>query len=173
MKRAIVTLAWLARVTLGLVLIYSGMIKIARPYEFLNSVFQYQLLGPNSATLVAAVLPFVELTLGAALLCGAFTLGAALLASILFVIFTVGQASALLRGLDADCGCFGAVEKVGWASLLRTGALLAGALFCVAPGYRAATARRTHREDDAARSVPAPTGADHPDRRIQRVQSVP
>jgi hypothetical protein len=86
--------------------------------------------GSGSAALIAGVLPFIELTLGVALLCGACTLGAAFLTSVLFLMFTFGQASALLRGIDADCGCFGAGEKVGWASLLRTAALLVGSVLC-------------------------------------------
>ena len=77
------------------------------------------------------------------LLCGVFTLGAASVASVLFLIFTVGQASALMRGLDADCGCFGAGEKVGWASLPRTAALLGGAGFCLGSALRAPGSVRT------------------------------
>lgn len=66
------------RVTLGVLLIYSGMIKVVRPYEFLHAVFQYQLFGATGATLFAAGLPFLELTIGLALVCGVCALGATL-----------------------------------------------------------------------------------------------
>jgi rhodanese-related sulfurtransferase len=125
------SLALLARVGIGVVRIYSGSVKVARPHDFLTSVFQYQLLGPTSATFVAAALPFVELTAGVALLCSVFTLGAASIASALFCIFTIGQATALLRGIDADCGCFGAGEPVSGWSLLRTVVLFAAAALSV------------------------------------------
>ncbi len=158
MTRALQTFVWMVRAALGLVLIYSGAIKVARPYEFLNSVFQYELLGPRSATFVAAVLPFVELSVGAALLCGVFTLGAASIAATLLFTFTVGQASALLRGIDADCGCFGGGEKVGWLSMLRTVSLLASAILCVVSELRAVPEATPH-PSNRATIAPVPLSA--------------
>ena len=110
---------------------YSALIKAAHPFEFLNAVFQYRILSPRLATLVAAALPFVELILGIALLAGVHQLGASVAAALLFLVFMSAQASALLRGIDADCGCFGTAERVGLPSLLCTSALLAGAVVCV------------------------------------------
>ncbi len=70
-------LAWIIRTGIGVLLIYSGLLKVTRPYEFLNSVFGYHLLGPKGATVFAAVLPFVEMSIGIALVCGICAIGAA------------------------------------------------------------------------------------------------
>jgi hypothetical protein len=59
--------------------------------------------------------------------------GAAWLAAGLFLIFSIAQASLLVRGISADCGCFAPGERVGWVSLLRTVGLGAGAVFCLIP----------------------------------------
>lgn len=120
---------WLARIVVGSVLVYSGMVKLARPYEFLNSVFQYRMLGPEATTIVAATLPFLEVAVGAAIVCGVYALGASGLASVLFLAFVVAQTSTLVRGLHADCGCLGFHEPVSPASILRTLGLLVGAVF--------------------------------------------
>ncbi len=125
--------AWIIRTGIGLLLIYSGLLKVTRPYEFLNSVLGYHLLGPKSATVFAGVLPFVELSIGMALVCGIWALGAAAIAALLFAAFSAGQASILLRGISADCGCFGTGEPVSWVSLLRTLALLGAAIWCATP----------------------------------------
>jgi uncharacterized membrane protein YphA (DoxX/SURF4 family) len=118
------------RIVVGLILVYSGAIKLARPYDLLTTIYQYQAVGPRTGTLLAAVLPFLELMLGVALVCGVLALGASFLASVLFLMFTIGQASALARGISADCGCFGAGEQVGALSLLRTAGLFLCSLLC-------------------------------------------
>jgi hypothetical protein len=48
-------------------------------------------------------------------------------------LFTAVQATALARGLDIGCGCFGAAEQqsIDGSSL----ALVAGLLFCSLSGY--------------------------------------
>jgi hypothetical protein len=76
------------------------------------------------------VLPFLEVTVGIALVSGAYSFGASAVAMIMFLVFTLAQGSATLRGIDAECGCFGRGERVtGW-SILRTSVFMAGSAYC-------------------------------------------
>ncbi len=86
-----------------------------RPYEFLGSVYGYELVGPKMGVLVAMVLPWVEL------LAGVFV-GGALLASVgMGVLFTFVLGSALYRHLDISCGCFSnpGAGKISYLTLIR------------------------------------------------------
>jgi uncharacterized membrane protein YphA (DoxX/SURF4 family) len=57
--------------------------------------------------LVAVVLPIVEATVGILLLLGLGTRLAAWVTAGLMIVFIAGVASAWIRGLSIDCGCFG------------------------------------------------------------------
>jgi hypothetical protein len=114
------------------VLLYSGAIKLARPYEFLHAVFQYRIFGGTGATIFTATLPAVELTLGLALVAGVCAAGAALLSALLFAAFSIAQGVTLIRGIVADCGCFGAGETIGPWTVVRALTLLAVAATCLA-----------------------------------------
>jgi hypothetical protein len=91
----------------GVLLLASGGIKLGQPYEFLSSVYQYELVGPVPGLVIAAVLPVFELVLGIVLISGRLRRGALLGVMLLMALFTFVQASALSRGLLVSCGCFG------------------------------------------------------------------
>jgi len=106
---------------LGCMFIYGGLPKIRQPYDFLASVYSYELVGPKLGILVAMVLPWLELLVGVCLIGGIFISGA-LLASIgMAAMFTFVLASALYRGLEISCGCFGASNAgmIGYSTLIR------------------------------------------------------
>ena len=63
---------------------------------------------------VAAVLPVLETLVGCCLVLGLLTRGAALLALGLSAIFAGAIASALTRGLEIGCGCFGDESQATW-----------------------------------------------------------
>ena len=66
------------------------------------SVFPDAAVGPLSR-----MLPGVELVLGAALLVGFWSVGAAIGATVLHLVFAVVMILVLARDIDAVCGCFG------------------------------------------------------------------
>ena len=77
---------------------------------------------------MAAVLPYVQLLTGLCLFANFFRPGANMLAVALLGIFTLAQFSALIRGLQIDCGCFGATEKkVTWMSFIVVAGLTVAA----------------------------------------------
>jgi uncharacterized membrane protein YphA (DoxX/SURF4 family) len=123
-----------ARFALGGVFVIAGALKIGDPAGFATAITHYQLL-PEWAPVLATVLPTMEIVGGAALLAGPppWRRAGALCLGALMVMFTVAAASALARGVDVACGCFGSASgAVGAWTLVRDGALLAAAVLVLA-----------------------------------------
>jgi uncharacterized membrane protein YphA (DoxX/SURF4 family) len=106
-KRLILALPFVIRLGLGCMLIYSSLPKIRQPYDFLSSVYQYELVGPKLGLLVAMTLPWLELLAGICLVGGIFVGGALLAAVAMALMFTYVVSSALYHDLEITCGCFG------------------------------------------------------------------
>jgi uncharacterized membrane protein YphA (DoxX/SURF4 family) len=147
-------LAVLARLVTGGVWIWAGAAKLSDPYGAVLAVRAYQLLPSGLATTVGHLLPTLEIVVGAALVLGLLTRGAAVISGLLFVAFIIGISSAWARGLQIDCGCFGgggfdpdAASKYPW-EIARDAALLLASVFLVfvrdtGPGLDRLLFRRT------------------------------
>lgn len=118
------------RIVLGGVFLYAGGLKIADPAAFAGNIAAYRLLPPFGNYLVAATLPWVELLCGLLIILGYRVRAGATLVLIMNLVFVAALASAIIRGLDIDCGCFrqGGPKTTPWAALLRDLALIAGNL---------------------------------------------
>ena len=109
-RRAFVRVVfWGLRISLGALFVLTGILKLADPSAFAVEIHNYQLF-PAFAPALAATIPMIELALGAALLLGPRTWlrAGALATSALLVVFTVAVGSAVARGINISCGCFGA-----------------------------------------------------------------
>ncbi len=95
----------LLRLALGGVFLWTGLAKLQHPYDFLGAVYQYELLGPHAGWWLTAVLPWLEVGVGASLILGVWLQGGALLSVVLFAVFTAARASAAAEGLKIPCGC--------------------------------------------------------------------
>lgn len=115
------------RISLGAIFIYAALPKIADPVAFAGNVANYQLLPYFWSYLVAAVLPFLELTCGLLLVSGYRAKSAALLIALLNLAFMAALVSVIARGLDIDCGCFrqGGGKTSPWLALARDTVFLA------------------------------------------------
>ena len=100
-------LATVARLVLGTVWIVAGASKIGDLAASGRAVNAYRLLPYDAATFLGAVLPFLEIALGALLILGLATRLSAVVSAVLLAAFIIGIASAWIRGLRIDCGCFG------------------------------------------------------------------
>ena len=100
-------LGLLARLVVGGVWIYAGLLKLPDPAASIESVRAYELLPASLVEPVGYLLPPLELVLGIALVVGVMTRGAALLSGVVLAAFIFGISYAWAAGLKIDCGCFG------------------------------------------------------------------
>ncbi|MBR5346089.1 MAG: DoxX family membrane protein [Deltaproteobacteria bacterium] len=98
---------WFCRCLVGGIFFYAGALKMADVIVFAGEVAAYHLIPHNFTYLVAAILPGIEVLIGALLLLDCRVRGAAFLAGVLNLIFILALVSALARGLNISCGCFG------------------------------------------------------------------
>lgn len=118
------------RIGISGVLFWAGISKMARPDLFAAAIDHYRLLPDSVSVVLAYYLPWLEIVAAAGLFSSRSRVGAALLAAGLFTLFFLALVSALARGLDIRCGCFGAGAESGRAVLLV--AALRAALLCAA-----------------------------------------
>jgi uncharacterized membrane protein YphA (DoxX/SURF4 family) len=112
------------RLILGAVFVYAGVQKVFVPDEFSISVQNYMLLPVTLTNLVAIILPWLEIYCGVFLLAGIFVQGSALLVSLMNIVFIFALLSAIIRGLDINCGCFGSDTPVDWLKIVENLILL-------------------------------------------------
>jgi uncharacterized membrane protein YphA (DoxX/SURF4 family) len=95
------------RVLLGALLVAAGGLKVGHAPELAAAIAGFRLLPSAVVGPLALGLPFLELLLGAYLVAGLFTRVTAVVTGIQFAIYSVAVASAVLRHIPANCGCFG------------------------------------------------------------------
>jgi uncharacterized membrane protein YphA (DoxX/SURF4 family) len=100
-------LSTLGRLVLGGIWIAAGVSKITDLDASVRAVRAYRILPEIGAQVVGAGLPAVELLLGVLLLVGAGVRACAIVSAALMAVYMVAIASAWVRGLQIDCGCFG------------------------------------------------------------------
>lgn len=126
----------LARLFAGGLFAFAGFMKLQSPKAFALSIGSLKVLPPGMEETLAPILsyfvPWLEITVGLALVAGVWAREAALLLALTVSSFTIALASVLARGMNVDCGCFGDAldgifggSKVGWHSLARNGLFLA------------------------------------------------
>ena len=120
-------LSFTLRIVLGSVFVYASWDKIAHPDVFAMNIRNYQMIPALASNFLAMVLPWLELYCGLALIFGFFLRGSALLIAGMLIVFIIALTSALLRGLDIDCGCYKTMEaasKVGLRRIIEDIAML-------------------------------------------------
>jgi uncharacterized membrane protein YphA (DoxX/SURF4 family) len=130
----VTALVALVRVGLGFVFLIAAATKLPDMAAFAESVANYRLVPPPLVPAAAAAVIGLEIVAGALLVAGRHARAAALVAAVLLAAFAAGLASALLRGIDLRCGCFGGQESATWLTVLRDLALLAAAALVLARG---------------------------------------
>ena len=95
------------RVVLGGLLVVTGALKVGHAPDLAAAIAGFRLLPAGAVGPLALALPFFELLLGGYLVAGLFTRTAAIVAAVQFVIYAGAIASAVIRHIPANCGCFG------------------------------------------------------------------
>lgn len=97
----------LGRVVVGGMLIAAGALKAGHPASLAATIAGFRLLPPTIVGPLALALPYFELLLGAYVVVGLFTRVAAAVAAAQFALYGLAIASAVIRHIPAQCGCFG------------------------------------------------------------------
>jgi len=119
----------LARWIIAAVFLYAGVVKILDPAAFAVDINNYRLMPYPVAGMTAAVLPWLEVMCAGLLVSGRWMRGAALILVALNTVFLLAILSAMVRGLDISCGCFGSgpeSSSVGIRHLVEDLLLLLG-----------------------------------------------
>jgi hypothetical protein len=118
-------------IVMALVLLRSAFAHLGNPYYFLSTVYSYELTGIQSGKWIALALPFVQMTVAVCLLARWWVPAAYALGFFLFAMFLGAQLLVMSRGLQIDCGCFGASQAliVGRATIFEAGIFAVVSLF--------------------------------------------
>lgn len=118
------------------VLVYYGLTKLfASKIPFETAISRYQLMPNWAVRPIANILPLVETVLGGILLLDITNTVAFWGAMFLLLVFLIAIGSALLRGLQIDCGCsgkrsmslrLGFLRNLGFLGLLLASEMLQG-----------------------------------------------
>ena len=132
------TLLILLRLVLGGLFVYAGVVKALDPLGFAQDIRNYRLVGQSLSFIAAIVLPWLEILAGVALAAGIWKRASALIISGLLVFYILLTLVTIARGLDVECGCFGALSrKSGFGVILEDlGMLFMGLCLLFSPGKR-------------------------------------
>ncbi len=98
------------RLVVGGVFIWAAVLKIGDPLGFAQNIANYKLFPRFLDFFLALTLPWIEVTSGALLILGIWRRSSALISSALLGSFIILVLTAVLRGIDTDCGCFGSLS---------------------------------------------------------------
>lgn len=127
MEKAVKKCSRILALLIGAVFVYAGVNKLVDLNKFASDVYAFRLLPWNGAVAVAFYLPWLEVLCGVALQWQRMYAGALLILMTMTGGFMATVASAIARGLDVSCGCFGRQSAEGlWVTLMLDAALLAG-----------------------------------------------
>jgi uncharacterized membrane protein YphA (DoxX/SURF4 family) len=128
-KNSVIYITWMLRLVVGGAFIFAGVLKIADPAKFAIDVSNYRLVPHELINLVAILMPWMEVVAGAFVLAGIWLRAAAMVITSMTVMFAIVILSALARGLNIECGCFGTLggKNIGLVNLL-----IDTTLFCLA-----------------------------------------
>src|SRR5512143_1367103 len=112
-------LHWASRIFLAWLFIYAGYTKIQSPLQFAGAIEGYDILPSWAVIWVADTLPWLEVVLGIAMLTGPKIRWSAAFSAGLLAFFIVILTITYLRGIEANCGCFGVGERISPLTLAR------------------------------------------------------
>jgi uncharacterized membrane protein YphA (DoxX/SURF4 family) len=116
-----------AQVLLGSLFLAAALAKIVDVTSLAREVHNFHLVPFWSEHLVAMTLPWIELVAGLALVLGIRARAGAWVAGVLLLAFTFGIVTAMARGLNFACGCFGTADgtRIGGVKLAENLGMLA------------------------------------------------
>ena len=116
--------AVIGRIAVGLVFVWAAVPKLIDPLTFARDIENYRIVEGTFAAEVAVWLPPFELFLGLSLITGFFARASSTICGLMLLGFMAAMISALTRGINLDCGCFGSATPTPvsiWTVLRNAG----------------------------------------------------
>ena len=95
----------------SVLLIAAGATKVGHFNDLAAAIAGFRILPAGVIAPIAIALPFLEIGVGLYVFCGLFTRTAALIGMLQFALYGAFIASAVLRNIPANCGCFGPSDR--------------------------------------------------------------
>ena len=134
------------RIIVSLVFLAAGLLKLRDPLAFADGISGFQILPDWMINPLALIVPFFEILTGIGLLSRRFLGSASVAAGGLSACFVVFYLSALARGIEVTCACFGKWEVLQvptWLGSIRAILLLAASAWIYAASRKKCGARDT------------------------------
>lgn len=124
------------RLLVGGLFIAAGASKVGHFNDLAAAIAGFRILPAGAIGPLAVLLPFFEIGLGLYLIAGLFTRTVASIAAAQLVLYAAAIASAVIRHIPANCGCFGPQDSAtaDWPHVLAD---LALAAVCALLAWRA------------------------------------
>lgn len=124
------------RLLIGALFIFAGATKVGHFNDLAGAIAVFRILPQAVVAPLAVLLPFFEIALGLYLCAGLFTRSAAIVAAVQLTIYAAAIASAVIRHIPANCGCFGPQDRApaDWPHVFID---LALAVICLVVAWRA------------------------------------
>ncbi len=134
---------WILRLAIAALYLFAAWEKIIDPLAFSRAIFNYRLLPMEAIVPLALMLPVWEALAGIGLVFGRLYRGSVASILLMSIIFAAGVGSAIARGLDLSCGCFGsgADARADWGHIALNAATAAASIWLLLAAHRQASAR--------------------------------
>ena len=127
------------RLILAGIFLYSGYAKLRQPWlQFVISIEGFKIVPDKLLEPMARTLPWIEVVTGLGLLVNVLAPWAALGTALMLAVFNTAGIWAYAKGLQVDCGCFGAGggdDKIGPLWFAEHGGMLALAIAVTAAAF--------------------------------------
>ena len=120
------------RTVLGFIFLYASLDKIIYPQKFAEVIYNYRLMPIELLNICAIIVPWVEAFIGVSLLIGYRVAVSAFMLSVITFFFILMIISAIVRGLNIECGCFSLDAEgslVSWKRVIEDVFILVGGIF--------------------------------------------
>lgn len=99
------------RLAIGITFVYAAVDKIIHPDQFARIIYNYHLAPGQLINIFALFLPWVELITGVLVIVGYWEKAAVLMIGGMLVMFIIALSTALIKGVNIECGCFSTTSK--------------------------------------------------------------
>ncbi len=116
-----------SRIIVGSMFLAVGISKLSDPAAaFANEIGNYRLMPQFISNFMAVTIPWIETVTGILLILGIRIKANSFIIGSLLFVFTISVASAMLRGLNIDCGCYSNIkaQPVGWKKIAENTSLI-------------------------------------------------